>query len=125
MDVAKDFTYDHVTYAGLPEFVSTLHSVGMHWVPIIDPGISNTETTAYKPYDQGIEMNVFVKESLEEGAAPFVGKVWTSGTLVWPDFTHPNATEYWTAQLQSFHDQVEYVRAFIPTSPFQPTCNFR
>ena len=32
---------------------------------------------------------------------------------VWPDFTHPNTTEYWTNQLRSFHDQVAFDGAWI------------
>lgn len=107
MDTAKDFTYDKDKFSGLPDFVQDVHSAGMHWVPIIDPGISNAEGGfVYPPYDQGIEMNIFVKESKEPGAGPFIGKVWNTVSTVWPDFTHPNATEYWTNQLQSFHNEV-------------------
>jgi len=107
MDSAKDFTYDKEKFSGLPEFVKELHSVGMHYVPIIDPGISNAEERSkYPPYDLGIEMDIFVKNSADLDSAPFVGKVWTAVTNVWPDFTHPNATEYWTKQLQSYHSQV-------------------
>ena len=107
MDTAKDFTYDVNKYAGLPEFVGQVHAAGMHYVPIIDPGISNAEfKSEYPPYDEGIEMDVFVKNSAEPGAAPFVGKVWNTVSTVWPDFTHPNATEYWTNQLRAFHNEV-------------------
>ena len=107
MDTAKDFTYDRNKFAGLPEFVHEIHSVGMQYIPLIDPGISNSEfKSQYPPYDEGISMNVFVKNSAEPGAPPFVGKVWNTVSTVWPDFTHPNATEYWTNQLKTFHDEV-------------------
>lgn len=107
MDAAKDFTYDKKKFAGLPGFVQMLHDSGMHWVPIIDPGISNAEMgSAYPPYDLGMKMNVFVKDSVKPGAPPFIGKVWNTVSTVWPDFTHPNATKYWTNQLQSFFDEV-------------------
>lgn len=121
MDSAKDFTYDKKKFAGLPDFVRELQSVGMHWVPIIDPGISNAELQAdYLPYDEGMAMNVFVKNSAEPGAPPFVGKVWNTVSTVWPDFTHPNATEYWTKQLKAFHDEVRMALIFY----FSPRLSF-
>jgi len=114
MDTNKDFTYDPTSFAGLPDFVQHLHSVGMHYIPLIDPGISNAElASGYPPYDQGIEMRVFVKNSTESSSAPFVGKVWNTVSTVWPDFTHPNATEYWTRQLEVFHQQVPFDGAWI------------
>uniref|UniRef100_A0A0P5XVY9 Lysosomal alpha-glucosidase protein n=1 Tax=Daphnia magna TaxID=35525 RepID=A0A0P5XVY9_9CRUS len=114
MDTAKDFTYDRNKFSGLPDFVHEVHAVGMHYVPLIDPGISNAELVSeYPPYDQGIEMDVFVKNSAEPGAPPFVGKVWNTVSTVWPDFTHPNATEYWTNQLKAFHDEVSFDGAWI------------
>lgn len=107
MDTAKDFTYDPKNFAGLPAFVDDVHAAGMRWVPIIDPGVSNAELqSGYPPYDRGVEMNIFVKNSTDKNASVFIGKVWNTVSTVWPDFTHPNATEYWTMQLQSFYDQV-------------------
>lgn len=106
MDANKDFTYDVDSFAGLPDFVRHLHSIGMHYVPLIDPGISNAELeTGYPPYDLGIEMEIFVRNSTESNT-PFIGKVWNTVSTVWPDFSHPNATEYWTHQLGNFHQQV-------------------
>lgn len=35
MDEYRDFTYDEVKFAGLPEFVDDLHSKGMHYVLMI------------------------------------------------------------------------------------------
>ena len=98
MDTAKDFTYDVNTYVmGLPDFVGQVLAAGMYYVLIIDPGISNAELKSeYSPYDEGIDMDVFVKNSAEPGAAPFVAKVWNAVSTVWPDFTHPNATKYST-----------------------------
>ena len=111
MDMSNDFTYDHDKFAGLPEFVQEVHQAGMHYVPIIDPGISNADS-GYAPYDQGMEMGVFVRNS-SDSEAPFIGKVWNTVSTVWPDFTHPNATEYWTNQLRYFHDQVAFDGAWI------------
>ena len=35
MDEERDFTYDKVNFAGLPEYVDTLHSYGMHVIIIL------------------------------------------------------------------------------------------
>ena len=81
-------------------------------MPIIDPGVAGSEGRGnYPPYDVGVEMNVFVKNSTGD---IFVGRVWNDkGTTVWPDFTHPNATEYWSTMFQQFHDKVNLVRPMM------------
>lgn len=46
----------------------------MHFVPILDPGVSGSEPKGtYPPYDRGIEMDIFVKDS--NGKKPIIGKV--------------------------------------------------
>lgn len=37
----RDFTYDNVSFNGLPEFIDELHSKDMHYIPILDLGISH------------------------------------------------------------------------------------
>ena len=77
----------------------------MHYIPIIDPGISGSEAAGtYPPFDLGLEMNVFIRNSSGD---PFIGKVWNRVSTVWPDFTHPNATEYWTKMIQEFHKKAK------------------
>jgi alpha-glucosidase (family GH31 glycosyl hydrolase) len=76
----------------------------MHYIPIIDPGISGSEAAgSYPPFDVGLEMNIFIRNSTDQ---PFVGKVWNRVSTVWPDFTHPNATLYWTKMIRMFHEKV-------------------
>jgi alpha-glucosidase (family GH31 glycosyl hydrolase) len=76
----------------------------MHYIPIIDPGISGSEAAGtYPPFDVGLEMNIFIRNSTDQ---PFVGKVWNRVSTVWPDFTHPNATLYWTKMIRMFHEKV-------------------
>lgn len=70
-----------------------------------DPGISNHEPNgSYKPYNLGLETNVFVKNS---SGGLLVGRVWPDLT-VYPDFFHPNASLYWEKQIQEFHDNVSF-----------------
>lgn len=47
--------------------------LGMHYIPLIDPGVSGSEKPGtYPPYDEGLEMDIFIKNST---GLPFVGKV--------------------------------------------------
>ena len=79
--------YSKSKYAGLPEFVDYLHKNGLHYIPIIDPAISSSEKLGtYKPYEIGLEMDIFIQNFSGD---PFEGRVWTSGKCVWPDFTNP------------------------------------
>ena len=105
MDSKKDFSYNHTTFAKLPQFVSDLHRAGMKYVPMIDPGISNTQTPGtYFPYDLGIQMDIFIKNS---SGQLIIGTVWP-GNTVWPDFTDPKATVYWTKIFSDFHKVIEF-----------------
>ena len=104
MDQFKDFTYDHKNYNGLPKFVQELHKEGLKYIQIIDPGISGSEIPGtYPPYDKGIEMDIFVKNTSN---LPFVGKVWNTQSTVWPDFTDPKTLEYWTLMLKNYHSEI-------------------
>lgn len=106
MDKFLDWTYDKKSYAGLPDMVKDLHDNGQHYVMIVDPGISNQQKAgAYPPYDDGLKQNVFIME--EDGSGPLIGQVWP-GTTAYPDFTHPNVTQWWSTQAKSLHDQVPF-----------------
>lgn len=108
MDKYKDFTYDTKSFAGLPDFVEEIHSKGMHYVLMIDPGISNSQES-YNPYDEGLDDDVFVKNA---NGSLFIGKVWP-GTTVYPDFSHPAATSYWTRQFRRLYDIIKYDGVWI------------
>ena len=79
----------------------------MHYIPIIDPGVSGNEPRGtYPPYDMGAEINVFVRNSSDQ---PFVGRVWNPVNTVWPDFTHPRAAEYWGALFKGLYLNDVYI----------------
>ena len=83
----------------------------MHYVQIVDPGISNAERPGtYPAFDLGQQLDVFIRNS---SGQPFVGKVWTGGPTVWPDFTHPKAVEYWYEVMNSYHQLVPIDGAWI------------
>ena len=73
MKNSNDFTVDPVNFKGLAEFVKELHGRGMHYIPLVDAGVSGSETPGtYPPYDEGVKMDIFVKNSTGQ---IFIGKV--------------------------------------------------
>lgn len=111
MDHQNDFTYDKEAYANLPDFVGRVHEGGRHYVMIFDPGVSgNEEPGTYAPLDDGLEMDVFIK-NVTGGLVR--AKVWNPLSTVFPDFTHPNSTEYWKKQFRDFHAVVPFDGAWI------------
>ncbi|CAK1550934.1 unnamed protein product [Leptosia nina] len=111
MSKGNDFTYDTDKFSGFPDFVKTVHEAGMHYVLLFDPGVSASEKPGeYPPFDRGLEMDIFVKNSTDQ---PFVGKVWNRISTVWPDFTHPNTTAYWKEMMADFHRKVNFDGAWI------------
>ncbi|XP_075544667.1 lysosomal alpha-glucosidase-like [Dermacentor variabilis] len=111
MKSRNDFTYDKDRFEGLPEFVSELHASGRHYVIIVDPAVSGSEAPgSYPPYDDGVAMDIFVK-NITGGIV--YGKVWNDKSSVFPDFSHPNATAYWMKQFARFHNEVPFDGAWI------------
>lgn len=113
MNKNNDFTYDTENFNELPQFITdVLHKSGMRFIPMFDCGISAGEdpSSSYSPYQMGLEMDVFVKNSSNQ---LFVGKVWNRKSTVWPDFTHPNATKYWTSQFAQYHKIIPFDGAWI------------
>ncbi|KAI5703867.1 hypothetical protein M8J76_001346 [Diaphorina citri] len=83
-----------------------LHKEGRHFIPILDPGVASREDSNYLPYVEGVEKGIFVMNS---SGLPAEGKVWNDkGGTVFPDFSHPDATEYWLRQLQYLYAQFEF-----------------
>lgn len=108
MEDKKDFTYDHVAFNGLPEFVQDLHDHGQKYVIILDPAISIQKLAsgaAYETYDRGTAQNVWINES--DGTTAIIGEVWP-GLTVYPDFTSPNCIEWWANECSIFHQVVNY-----------------
>uniref|UniRef100_A0A1B6D5E9 P-type domain-containing protein n=1 Tax=Clastoptera arizonana TaxID=38151 RepID=A0A1B6D5E9_9HEMI len=108
----KDFTYNKTSFNGLPEFVDHLHKSGMHYIPLIDPGISGSELPGtYLPYDEGIKNGIFIMDP--DGVRPFIGKVWNSVSTVFPDFSNPAVVQYWIDQLRRMQKLFKFDGAWI------------
>jgi alpha-glucosidase (family GH31 glycosyl hydrolase) len=63
-----------------------------HFIPIIEPSIRNGQGYAY---EEGKKRNVFIQSAEGEDQ---IGEVW-AGKVVFPDFFHPNGTNYWVDML--------------------------
>ncbi|KAF1331225.1 Family 31 glycoside hydrolase, partial [Globisporangium splendens] len=104
MNKFYDFTLDPVNFPA-PEMQSLLadvHARGQKFVPIIDPGIPDDKTDY--AYSRGLELDVFIKDTKGK---PYLGQVWP-GPTVFPDFFHPNASSYWSEQLDKFHKTLPF-----------------
>ncbi|KAG9494130.1 hypothetical protein GDO78_001786 [Eleutherodactylus coqui] len=108
MENRKDFTYNKVTFAGLPEFAKSMHDNGQKYIIILDPAISNQKlenNLPYEAYDRGTQLGVWVNES--DGKTPLVGEVWP-GITVFPDYTNEVCTKWWVEECLIFYNQVNY-----------------
>ncbi|XP_074657412.1 sucrase-isomaltase, intestinal-like [Tubulanus polymorphus] len=105
MDRNLDFTYNHQTYAGLPDYVRQLHSKGMRFIAILDPAIAIGEPN-YKPFIEGQKLDVWVKHA--DNRTSVEGKVWPPTNVYYPDFTNPDAEKWWIDQCTKFHNTIQY-----------------
>eukprot|EP00794_Sanderia_malayensis_P005372 gene5372-6044_t len=125
MDRHIDFTYNKKSYQGLPDYIRSIKKDGLRYIIILDPAISANETKPYQAYDIGVEKDIFMKN--EDGTTLY-GKVWpyypntTIGIdydwdnqtkyyrayTAFPDWTHVNATAYWTQVIKEHHKIIEF-----------------
>lgn len=69
-----DFTYDSNRFHNLPELIQSLHDTSIHYVNIIDPGISSIQPPgSYIPFDEGIRRKIFITKY--NSSDPIIGKV--------------------------------------------------
>ncbi|XP_077970548.1 maltase-glucoamylase-like [Styela clava] len=120
MERYKSFTYDNTSWKGLPAYVDELHDLGMRYVIILDPGILIED--GYKAYDEGLAEDIYIKTP--DGSKPIKTEVWP-GETYHPDYTHPNATSWWTNQCQDFYvnQNVKYDALWVDMNEpanFQP-----
>lgn len=106
MITQNDFTIDPNNFGDLPQLVDDIHNAGMRYVPILDPGVSAAEPSGtYPPYDDGIDMDIFVKD--RDGNV-FIAKVWNPTSTAFPDFTNPKTQEYWTKQIRELYEKIPF-----------------
>ena len=77
-----------------------------HYIPIIEPSIRFGQGYAY---EEGKNRNIFIQDA--EGNDQ-IGRVW-AGKVVFTDYFHPNATQYWVDMLQHLYDKIKFSGAWI------------
>ena len=86
------------------------------------PGLSG-QTPAnpddYKFYDDGVTDGVFLKGA---DGQPFVGKGW-AGDVVYPDFTHAKAMDWWHKGISDFHTQIPFDGLWLDKNEATNMCN--
>ena len=109
MDQKAIFTLDPATFpvAKTQAFVADLHRHGQYYVNIHDPGVSSEYKGSYNftAFDRANQLGVFIKD--RHGQSPLIGKVWP-GWVLYPDFFHPNAQEFWYEEIKKFHNVIPF-----------------
>lgn len=120
MEEYRDFTWSSSNFnqQDVAKFVDGLHSEGMHFVPIIDPGIM---VYNYPAYNEGMKIqDLFVRDLTGEN--PYLGQVWP-GPVYFPDFLNPATQNYWTEQLRGFWEGVNVDGLWIDMNEVSNFCN--
>ncbi|KAM4081738.1 hypothetical protein ACJW30_11G114600 [Castanea mollissima] len=101
MDGHKDFTLNPINYPHpkLLAFLDKIHSIGMKYIVLIDPGIA--VNSSYGVYQRGISNDVFIKYEDE----PYLAQVWP-GAVYFPDFLNPKTVSWWGDEIRRFHELV-------------------
>ncbi|XP_017279452.1 maltase-glucoamylase, intestinal [Kryptolebias marmoratus] len=113
MEDKKDFTYDKVKFAELPQFAEYLHEKGQRYILILDPAIAISKRVGgapYESYDRGTAKNAWVKES--DGKTDLVGEVWP-GETVFPDYTSQNCIDWWVDEYERFYREIKHDALWI------------
>ncbi|EIM82359.1 alpha-glucosidase [Stereum hirsutum FP-91666 SS1] len=82
------------------EIISYLHDHDQKFILMTDPAVGYLPGDDYGPYDRGTEMDVWIKAP--NGSAS-LGLVWP-GVTVYPDWFHPNISDYWTNEFAMFYN---------------------
>ena len=80
----------------------SIFSKKVRWVPIFDYGIKVEDNL---PYHSGVSKDIFIKSAVT--GKDLINCVWP-GTCVFPDFNHPNTTEYWEENLKALKSQFSF-----------------
>jgi len=96
MEQYKIFTWDKKNFPNPKALIDELRAQGFHVVVMCDPGIKIE--SGYKPYDDGLAQQVFVR--YPDGVL-YAGQVWP-GWCHFPDFTNPKTRDWWAYQFQEY-----------------------
>lgn len=100
MDGRKDFTFDPINFPQkkMIALSNMLHDRGQKFVVMVDPAIA--VNSSYAPYTRGQKLDIFIKNT---DGSEYQGQVWP-GYTTFPDWWHPNITEYWQKEIVDWMD---------------------
>ncbi|KAL8137539.1 hypothetical protein V2J09_003540 [Rumex salicifolius] len=118
MDFHKDFTLNPISYPRpqLLSFLDKVHSLGMKYIVIIDPGIA--VNSSYGVHQRGVAADVFIKYH----GQPYLAQVWP-GAVNFPDFLNPVAVDWWADEIRRFHDLVPVDGLWIDMNEISNFCS--
>jgi len=87
----RPFTIDTKQFPTFPQMIKDLRAEHLHTVVITDLHIADAPDEGYKPYDEGIAGDHFVKNP---DGSRYVGVVWP-GKAMFPDFTQKSSRDWW------------------------------
>ena len=103
MESFEDFTVGKEGFSNLSSTVAKFHNDNLHYVPIVDLGVAIKNGSYYN--DLGKKLNTFIKSNYSLN--PLINIVWP-GYCYFPDFTHPNASNFWTDGLSNLSNLVPF-----------------
>lgn len=101
----------------MKSWIEELHSNDQKYMMITDPGIMIDYE--YNTFIDGLENNVYVKNDKNEN---LLGRAWP-GYVYFPDFFHPNSTEYWFRQLKKFHEAIGFDGIWLDMNEVTSLCD--
>lgn len=72
-----------------------------------------------RAYTEGKKRNVFIKGA---DGQDLIGQTW-AGNVTFPDFFHPNATQYWKDMMQLLYDQVPFSGIWLDMNEVSNLCD--
>ncbi|HEU5352404.1 MAG TPA: TIM-barrel domain-containing protein [Terracidiphilus sp.] len=96
----RPFTVDRKRFPTFEQMIKDLRANHFRTVLITDLHIADAPNQGYKPYDEGIAGDHFVKNP---DGTNYVGMVWP-GKSVFPDFTQKSSRDWWGTLYKQFVD---------------------
>ncbi|KAL6229393.1 Alpha/beta-glucosidase agdC [Aspergillus navahoensis] len=99
MDRRMVFTLDQERFPldTVRALVHYLHQRDQHYIVMVDPAVAHSMNGAFT---RGLERDVFMRK--QDGSL-YEGAVWP-GATVFPDWFHPNTSDYWINEFAMFFD---------------------